>query len=414
MAPSLTPAQAAIIKSTVPVLAAHGVTITTKFYHNMLGEHPELNDVFNNAHQVSGNQPRALAGALYAYAANIDDLGKLSPALELICQKHASLYIRPEQYDIVGTHLLSTMKEVLGDALTPEIAEAWAAAYWQLADIMINREQQLYDSTDGWTDWRDFRIARKIKESEEITSFYLEPVDGRKLPGFRPGQYIAVRMEVAALKSLQARQYSLSDAPSEDYYRISVKREAGVDMADPKAPAHPGYVSNILHGEKKVGDVIEVSHPFGDFYLEESTAPLVLISAGVGLTPMMSMLNTVVAKDSSRQVSWIHTARNSAVRAFPAHIADIVKTRSNVHAVLFTTSPAEQDVLGVDYQHRGRMDLNMVDKEKDLFLEENEAEYYVCGPTQFMLDVEAKLKAYGVKPEKVHVELFGTGGVPRA
>lgn len=414
MAP-ITPEQAKIIKATVPVLAVHGNTIMKLFYVDLLQAHPELKNVFNHTHQVSGHQAQALAAALYAYASNIDDLGVLSPAVELICQKHASLYIQPDQYEAVGTHLLSTMKAVLGDALTPEMHDAWDAAYWQLANIMINREQQLYDEAKGWTDWRQFRIARKEPESAEITSFYLEPVDKEPLPSFKPGQYISIRTTVPALESLQARQYSLSDAPRPDYYRISVKRERGLNMDDPKAPAHPGYISNILHADRRVGDELGVSHPFGDFFLdpaEGSTAPVVLISAGVGLTCLMSILYTLVAQDAPRQVAWIHSARNSSVRAFSAHISDVVRTKWNVHAVLFNTSPA-QDVHGVDYHHEGRMNLDKVDEEKDLFLGDKGTEYYICGPTQFMLDMEAKLKGYGVGQDRIKMELFGTGGVPR-
>ena len=126
----------------------------------------------------------------------------------------------------------------------------------------------------------------------------------------------------------------------------------------------------------------------------------------------MSILNTLVARDAPRQVAWIHSARNSSVRAFSAHISDVVKTKGNVHAVLFNTSPA-QDVYGVDYHHEGRMNLDKVDEEKDLFLGDKGTEYYICGPTQFMLDMEAKLKGYGVGQDRIKMELFGTGGVPR-
>lgn len=268
---ALTPDQVAIIKATVPVLAEHGITITSKFYADMLTAHPELKNVFNNTHQVTGHQPAALAGALYAYASNIDNLGALSPAVELICHKHASLFIRPEQYDIVGEYLLKTMATVLGDAATPEILNAWGAAYWQLADIMIGAEAKLYKATSYWPDWKDFAIAKKEKESEEITSFYLTPVDGMKLPMFKPGQYISVNILLPELDGgvWQARQYSLSDAPGKPHLRISVKRERGIQLGEPKHFEHPGYISNILHDARTEGDVIRVSHPFGDFFFQD-------------------------------------------------------------------------------------------------------------------------------------------------
>ena len=187
---ALTPEQTSIVKSTVPVLEQHGTTITKVFYDNLLEAHPELNNIFNKANQDHLRQPRALAAAVLAYAKHIDDLGTLGPTVELIANKHASMYVQPEHYAIVGEHLIGAFKQVLGDALTPEILDAWAAAYGQLADIFIGKEKSLYANTKGWTDWQDFRIAKKIQESDEITSFYLEPVkeSSKPLPPYLPGQ----------------------------------------------------------------------------------------------------------------------------------------------------------------------------------------------------------------------------------
>ncbi|KAM3074911.1 hypothetical protein ACMFMG_008319 [Clarireedia jacksonii] len=416
--PPLTASQAQVIKSTVPVLAQHGEAITTKFYADLLTANPELRNIFNNTHQATGHQARALAGALYAYAANISDLGVLSPAVELICHKHASLYIRPEHYDVVGYHLLETLKAVLGDAATPEILDAWGAAYWQLADIMIAKEEGLYKETKGWDDWKDFRIARKEKESEQITSFYLEPVDaGLRIPVFKPGQYISVNVFVEDLDGgiWQARQYSLSDAPGKAYLRISVKREPGIEIGEPKHMTHPGYLSNFLHDKREVGDIVKVSHPFGDFYFDEqeadSNAPVVLISAGVGLTCLTSILSTVIER-SPRPLSWIQGARNSNMRAFKKDIDQLVARHNNLHTVYFSSSPKEDEVEGRDFDIKGRVDLDKVSKEL-LFADNDKTQYFVCGPTQFMLDAEAKLKSYGVPSERVKMELFGTGGVPR-
>lgn len=417
MAP-LTPEQVRIIKATVPVLAQHGETITTKFYADMLEAQPELKNIFNNTHQATGHQPRALAGSLYAYASNIDDLGKLSPALELICHKHASLYIRPEHYNVVGEHLLKTMKTVLGDAATPEILDAWEAAYWQLANIMINKEEGMYEEAKGWTDWKDFKIVRKEKEAEEITSFYLQPVDSNlKLPSFKPGQYISVNVFVDELDGgvWQARQYSLSDAPGKDYLRISVKREPGIEVGEPGHMSHPGYLSNIMHEKKHVGDIVRVSHPWGDFFFDEekedSSAPIVLISAGVGLTCLNSILNTTLER-SSRPVTWIQGARDSKTRAFKKEIDGLAAKKENLHTVYFSSSPQEGEVQGQDYDIKSRVDLDQIDRNV-LFADNDKTLYFTCGPEKFMLDVEAKLKSYGVPAERIYMELFGTGGVPR-
>lgn len=411
---SLTPNQVQLIKATVPILQAHGNTITTVFYKNMLTECPELNDVFNTANQVTGHQPRALAGALFAYASNIDNVGALAPAVELIGNKHASLYIRPDDYKIVGKYLLEAMKEVLGEALTPEIHEAWAAAYWQLANILIDREDSIYQLNADWADWRDFRIANKVVESEEITSFYLKPVDGKPLPMYRPGQYISVSVHVPHLDYLQARQYSLSDMPRSDYYRISVKREAGLNPAQPGAKANPGFVSNVLHADFNEGDVIKVSAPCGDFFLSDldPSRPVVLLAAGVGLTPLTAILNTLTANSPDRHAHFVHGARSSAVRAFKSHVESLEQKLPNVHATFFTGRPSATDKPGVDYHHTGRIDLAKLDPSKDLFLDEPRTEYYICGPESFMTDMATGLKNRGVSMDRVKMELFGAGGVP--
>ncbi|KAE8352303.1 globin-like protein [Aspergillus coremiiformis] len=414
---SLSPEQIQLIKATVPVLQQHGTTITTRFYNNMLTAHPELNAIFNNVNKVNGHQPRALAGALFAYASHIDHLGALAPAVELICHKHASLYIQPDQYQIVGKFLLEAMGQVLGDALTPEILDAWATAYWQLANLMIGREAELYQQADGWTDFRDFRVAKKVPESSEITSFYLEPVDATPLPTFRPGQYISVQVFVPSLQFPQCRQYSLSDAPRSDYYRISVKREAGVNTASADADAHPGYVSNILHAHINEGDVVKVSHPYGDFFLSDAASPnpIVLLAAGVGLTPLTSILNTLTSTPPDaphRQIQFIHGARSAATRAFTKDIKSLAEKYPNLHATFFNTHPGPAEKQGVDYDHVGRVDLSQLDRSTDLFLDDATTEYYICGPDQFMTATRAALAAAGVSEDRIKLELFGTGGVP--
>ncbi|KAK7182705.1 globin-like protein [Paraphaeosphaeria sporulosa] len=419
MAAALTPAQTAIVKSTVPVLAQHGETITAKFYHDMISANPSLKNIFNHTHQATGHQARALAGALYAYAANLDDLGKLSPAVELICHKHVSLNVQAEHYGIVGEFLLKTMKAVLGDAATEELLDAWGAAYWQLANIMIDKEAQMYAATSYWQGWQDFKITRKEKESEEITSFYFEPVDANlKLPLFKPGQYVSVNMFIEELDGgvWQARQYSLSDAPGKPYLRISVKREPEIEIGEPKHMAHAGYLSNILHDTKEVGDVVKLSHPFGDFFFEdndgEKDSPVVLISAGVGLTCLMSILNALVEDGGSRPITWIHGSRHSRVRAFKAHVDELAARERSIRKLYFSSSPVAGEVKGQHYDVEGRVNLDKIEQEH-LFTENKKAQYFVCGPTQFMLEVEAKLKSFGVDDNRVHMELFGTGGVPR-
>jgi nitric oxide dioxygenase len=414
----LTPEQVQIVRSTVPVLKAHGNDITTHFYKTVLDEIPALHNIFNTANQANGFQPRALAGSLYAYASHIDDLGALSPAVEKICQKHASLYVQPEHYKVVGEYLLRAMGDVLGAALTPEILSAWEAAYWQLANIMIGKEGQIMEQAGGWTDWRDFRIAKKVKESDEITSFYLEPVDGKSLPSYKPGQYLSAKTTVPKLNYMQPRQYSLSDKPSPNYYRISVKREAGLPANEPEAVVHPGYISNVLHDLRNEGDVLSVSHPAGEFFLDpkvDTESPVVLLSAGVGLTPMISILNTLLETGSTRPISFIHGARNTSVQAFGDHVRDVAKQHSNVTTSFFIGAPKEQqDVEGVHYQHTGRVKLEALDRSKNLSLENAQTRYFICGPEGFMSAMEKQLLGFGVGQDRIKMEAFGTGEIARA
>ena len=328
--------------------------------------------------------------------------------------QHASLYVKPEQYEIVGFYLLGAMKQILGNAFTPSIHQAWAQAYQQLADVMMKREDQLLDGRPEWNDWRDFRINQKFQESSEITSFYLTPVDQKPLPTYLPGQYISIRTTVPNLDHVQARQYSLSDAPHSDYYRISVKKEMGLNPNDSDSETHPGWISNILHNDKKVGDVIQVSHPAGEFFLDprengKSSAPVVLISAGVGLTPDLSILNTLVSKDSKRKISWVHATRNSRAHAFKQHVLETTKGHENIQVHVFNKDPGDEDREGVDYQFKGRMSLNKLDTDHDLFIHDPTTEYYVCGPEKFMMDVGSTLNGWGVDRRRIKWEVFGAG-----
>src|SRR3954465_7345010 len=174
--------QESLVKSTVPVLKENGVALTTYFYNRMLSRNPELKNVFNSANQRTNAQPTALAMAVLAYAENIDDPSVLKNAVNRIAYKHVSLDIRPEHYAIVGKHLLASISEVLGEAASKELIDAWAAAYTELAAIFIGAEANLYSGSiakeGGWTGWRPFLVKKKEKESREITSFYLYPSDG--------------------------------------------------------------------------------------------------------------------------------------------------------------------------------------------------------------------------------------------
>lgn len=402
----LTLEQEAIVKSTAPVLAQHGTAITTHFYKRMLNNHPELRNIFNAAHQNTGTQPAALAHAVWAYAENIDNLGALTTAVSRIGHKHASLGITPDQYPIVGENLLASLKEVLGDAITDPIVDAWGAAYQQLADIFINFERDLYQKAEqtpgGWNGWRKFRVASKVPESDEIISFYLEPLDAGKLPPFVSGQYISVRVWVPELGVFQPRQYSLSDAPDGKHFRISVKREDGKGAESPA-----GRISNVLHQDTPKGAEIDVSNPYGDFTLDtETDVPAVLISGGVGLTPMISMLGTLVESAKSRPVVFVHGVRSGKVHAMKKYLSHIIKENPQVSKAIFYEEVSQDtDKKGVDYDYEGRIDLSSI-KDQVLLPDAN---YYLCGPIPFMQLQQKTLEGLGVPAEKIHSEVFGSG-----
>jgi len=389
------------VKATAPVLAQHGYDIIKHFYRHMLSAHPELKNIFNMRHQERGEQQQALARAVYAYAANIEDPQSLEAVLQGIANKHASLGVRPEQYPIVGEHLLAAIKDVLGDAATDDIISAWAQAYGNLADILMGMESGLREDTSekpgGWVGWRNFVVRAKQPESDVITSFTLEPADGKPVANFEPGQYISVAVQVPQLGLQQIRQYSLSEAPNGRSYRISVKREGGAD------PAHAGYVSTLLHDKVQVGDTIKVAAPYGNFYIDvNASTPVVLISGGVGLTPMISMLNRVL-QSPGRDVVFVHGARNSAVHAMKDHLRQMAQQYPKFKTFIFYNEPLPQDQQGRDYDYPGLVDIRLI--EDAIMLPD--ADYYICGPIPFMRLQHDALIARSIKEARVHYEVFG-------
>lgn len=420
MAAAITPEQIAIVKATVPVLQEHGNTITAVFYNHLISENESLRNVFSKTSQDTLRQPRALASSVLAYATYIDDLPKLAHAVERIAHKHVSLQVTPAQYDVVGAYLIRAIGEVLGAAATPAIVDAWTVAYGVLASVFIGREGQMYqaNAAEGWTGWRKFKIARKVAETPTITSFYLEPVGGAPLPRYLPGQYISLQLHVPALGYLQSRQYSLSEAARDGgkYYRISVKRDDG------EKPELPGIISNLLHDKYAEGGEVELSHAQGEFYVDPTDAtkdgvPAVLISGGVGATPLLAILESLVPgegrpKPVERPVTWIHGSRSSGEQPFAEEVRKIVKGSGNVASHVFLQTVGEQDKEGETYNFGETViDLARLDREKDLYLGNERAEYFVCGPEGFMIAIRRHLMGWGVDKKRISLELFATGDV---
>ncbi|MDN3568540.1 NO-inducible flavohemoprotein [Paeniroseomonas aquatica] len=400
----LSDTQRKIIKATVPALRAHGETITRTFYSAMLQAHPELLNYFNPANQRGeGGQARSLAASVLAYAANIDQLSNLDGMVERIATKHVSLEIRPEHYPIVGQYLLGAITEVLGDAATPEIIDAWAAAYGQLADIMIGREQALYSETatqpGGWAGFKPFRVLRKVRESDVTTSFHLVPVDGAPLPDFRPGQYLSVKTSLPGYPYEQVRQYSLSQAPDGRHYRISVKRE---DAPAGLSGVPAGLVSNFLHDTVTEGSTLLVHMPVGDFVLDEhGDRPVVLISGGAGITAVLAMLEELAMR-TTRNVLMLHAVRSRGHHAFAERVRALAASRTGIRSMTLYETVNSDDVPDEHYDAVGRITAEVIRP----YLPAGDADFYYCGPIGFMTAAERALDELGVPPTRRHSEAF--------
>lgn len=385
----LTAEQRAIVQSTVPLLEAGGEALITHFYERMLGDYPEVRPLFNSSHQRSGAQPRALAYSVLMYAKHIDRLENLGNLPAQIINKHVALQVLPEHYPIVGKCLLASIREVLGaEIATDAVIDAWAAAYQQLADILIGAEAQAYDRNasqeGGWRGARAFRVARKQVESTEITSFYLEPVDGGAVVSHLPGQFIGMRIVIDGQE--QRRNYSLSALSNGRDLRISVKRDAA------------GVVSRHLHDVVQEGDELEIFPPAGHFTLADSDKPLVLISGGVGITPTLPMLASALG--TQRPVVFIHCARTPEAQGFRARIDALALKHPQLQCHYFYEELGNAPVEGV----QGRIGAEHLDR---WLPASRDVDAYFCGPQPFMSAVLQGLRTVGVPQAQTHYEFFG-------
>ncbi|MBP1886062.1 NO-inducible flavohemoprotein [Sinorhizobium mexicanum] len=392
----LSPQTMELVKQSAPALAAHGGEITKRMY-TLLFQDEHIRALFNHANQgETGSQVHALAAAILAYAENIENLAVLGPAIERIAHKHIGYHILPEHYPFVAKALLSAIADVLGDAASPALLDAWGEAYWFLADVLKEREAEIRTDLDsrsgGWNGWRTFAIAEKRKESDVVTSFILRPTDGQPVVRHRPGQYLTFRFRLADGSDVK-RNYSISCGPNDEYYRISVKREAQGQGG-----------SKFLHDHAEVGTMLEVTPPAGDFFLpEEPGRPVVLLSGGVGLTPMVSMLEAIASDYPELEAHYVHGALNSSTHAMDRHVRSLAKTHGGVTVRTFYSDPSAADAVGYSHDHDGFITAN--------WLQENtpfaSADFYLCGPKPFLRSLVGDLARAGVPSERVHFEFFG-------
>jgi nitric oxide dioxygenase len=392
----VSPAARPYIDASVAVLREHGVTITTTFYRTMFEAHPELKNLFNMGNQASGSQQQSLAAAVFAYAANIDNAAALAPVIERIVHKHVSIGIKPEHYPIVGKYLLAAIAHTLGDAATPALLSAWDEAYTELANLFIAAEQQLYGNANvAAGQLREMRVTLVQRQSEHVVSYTLQTLEGQAVPEFMPGQYLSVALNFDD-GSRQIRQYSLSDAPDGNSLRISVKREVAV------SDRPEGRVSNWLHQHVIAGSILQVSHPFGEFTPDaESIEPIVLLSAGVGITPMIAVLNRIAQIHPERHMIFAHA---SSSPEHHSHLADIAAAKArmpNLQLIHFYEN-ADAATLADGSARLGMMELAQIPA-----WPRGETEVYLCGPSGFMKAQWQALLAAGVPGSRMHREVFG-------
>ena len=385
-----------LVKATVPALEAHGVAITRRMYERMF-QNEAIRDLFNQSHHgEAGSQPKALAAAIVAYARNIEGLAALAPAVERIAQKHAGLNILPEHYPFVAEALLGAIKDVLGDTATGEILAAWGEAYWYLAEVLIARERAIYGSLatapGGWTGWREFRVELKERESDVITSFVLRPADGGPVLRHRPGQYLTIWVDIPRQHALK-RNYSVSSAPNAETYRITVKRE-------PR-----GVVSGWLHDCAAPSTALRVAPPGGEFFLRQALArPVVLVSGGVGLTPMMSMLETIAERHPGLPAHYVHGTRDGATHAMGARARALAAgANGSIKVATFYERPRPEDRRSRGYDEKGLISIEWLNQNTPMM----EADYFLCGPRPFLRSFVSGLAQAGVASGRIHYEFFG-------
>ena len=380
-----------VVRATAPVLEKEGIHISTRFYDLLFERNPELRHVFNQSNQKRGTQQRALAETVFHYAANIDELEKLGPAVRRIANKHASLSVEPAHYPIVGTCLLQAIQDHLGLPDGHEILVSWAEAYEFLAALFIDVEESIYRESEnevgGWRGFRSFRIDRIVRETELVSSFYLQPSDGRPIVDFTPGQYVGIRIPLTDTTFCH-RQYSLSDTLRNGEYRLTIKSEAN-------DPAHPGEGSTAMH-VKSPGDTVMLHAPTGDFVMDGKHRP-VFIAGGIGVTPLFAM-----AKDlSERQpevlsdTTFIHACPGRSQHPLSSEIAVL----SSEYGMELLVSYDEGD----EGQNKGYLTAGVLAE----WLPEPGRDVYLCGPEGFMAAMVAALVSIGFERSRIRYEAFG-------
>ena len=282
-----------------------------------------------------------------------------------------------------------------------------AQAEWveQTEKAAAGRQQD--EGKTAWNGTRKFQVADKVDEGGSITSFYLEPHDRQPLPSFRPGQYLTFKLRIPGQEKTTIRCYSLSDSPRSNRYRVSIKR-VGPPRDKPEAP--PGLSSNFFHDTVVSGDILDVNAPSGHFSLDtESERPVVLIGGGVGLTPVLSMLNSIAETGAKRETHFFYGVRNGQEHIMRDHLNELRQRGPNIHVHVVYSSPDDDNQAGRDYDHTGHIGVDLFKE----VLPSNNYEFYICGPPPMMQAVTQQLADWGVPEQDIHFEAFGPATVKK-
>jgi nitric oxide dioxygenase len=369
-----------IINATAGIVSDNALLITSAFYVNMFKRNPETTAFFNKSHQRNREQPKALSHAIKAFAGNIENVAAIEPHLMPTVHKHCALSVKPEHYPIVHDNMMFTIGQVLGSAVTPQIAKAWSEAIMHLSGILINHEENLYKTLEqrkgGWRYERKFRMAKRTQLADDVMGFTFKADDGYK-GGFdwEAGQYLTLRL--VGVDHITPRHYMVTNKPGSAEFQVATRMYEG------------GYMSNYMHTRMIENEPCLLAAPCGIYTQKAMPGDKnVLISAGIGIGANKAHLDTL---GKSKVVKALHVEKNAGRHAFAGHFQD-----SGVDCEFHYTDSA------------GLPDFEKMAK-KLVSQAGTDAVYRICAPAEFISNMKSELNKAGCK--KVQYEKFGSGQV---
>lgn len=378
------------IRASIPFLEENGVTLTSQFYEYMLNNHKDVRPLFNETNQKLLTQPKILAFSLLNYAKNIDDITPLVGFVRQIEEKHVALQVEPYMYKIVGSCLLETMQKMLGVDASDPLIEAWTVAYGNLAQILIDAEHVLY-LKNAWQGFRDFTVTRTVLEADDVKSVYFKPSDNGKLAPPKRGQSVCIRWSLPNEELEKSRQYSLSEYPSSNEYRISVRHIDG------------GLISSYVHEHLKAGDFIRVACPAGQFVYDDSheSDNVVLFAGGIGITPLIPIVDLALKRN--RKVSLFYSNKTVNNRPFGDWFRHLKKTYGNRFQLKEFLLRSKDTGTPIDEAFSRRLE----EKDFDFVKGSKNIDIYMLGPVPYMKFVKENLVKRGLEDSKIKSEFFG-------